>query len=180
MFFCDIIAYCLISQTNAGTTRIAATTANASTLEVQRTQGCFVTVSRDGLEGTARKVSLWPVTLVGCCELKGAITRLLCCRIERCSSAKLLVKPRLLDACNSTRPLHSPLAISWWWNRNSRGSADAQLGRDRLEASKSDGHMQECLPDPGCASSGGRRVRCICWATTKTTTCTGEKQTNML
>ena len=58
MFFCDIIAYCLISQTNAGTTRIAATTANASTLEVQRTQGCFVTVSRDGLERTARKVSL--------------------------------------------------------------------------------------------------------------------------
>ena len=58
MFFCDIIAYCLISHTNAETTRIVTTTANTLTLEVERAQDCFVTVSRDGLEGTARKVSL--------------------------------------------------------------------------------------------------------------------------
>ena len=58
MFFCDIIAYCLISHTNAEATRIVTTTANALTLEVQRSQDCFVTISRDSLGGTARKVTL--------------------------------------------------------------------------------------------------------------------------
>jgi len=46
-------------QTNAGMIQIAATTVNASTLEVQLIQDYFVIVSRVGLEEIVRKVSSW-------------------------------------------------------------------------------------------------------------------------